>query len=369
MIQLAGIDEFKPLQQPRAAQPYGQHILFPGRPWDAIKGRGEMVRRIHASLGELNPALVCINGWSYGGGVAALAWCVSHRVPAIVMSESTAKDEPRLWWKEAIKRRVVGLCSAAMVGGAPHRDYLRALGKNPDRIFVGYDVVDNDHFREGAEAARQCEQQIRARLALPARYFLACSRFTPKKNLAGLLQGYALYRQAVGTAAWSLVIAGEGELQNELTALRDRLGLGDNVQFAGPKSYHELPTYYGLASAFVHASTTEQWGLVVNEAMASGLPVLVSERCGCVGDLVEPGVNGYLFDPSNPGALAEAMQKIAADGCDRRAMGRASENIIARWSPDQFAHNLARAAEVALTSARPVPSIADRALLWVLRAR
>src|SRR5262249_43481894 len=150
--------------------------------------------------------------------------------------------------------------------------------------------------------------------ALPAHYFLACSRFTPKKNLAGLLEGYALYRQTAGKAAWSLVIAGEGELKNELLALRDRLRLGDKGQFAGHKSYHELPTYYGLASAFVHASTTEQWGLVVNEAMASGLPVLVSERCGCVGDLVQPGINGFLFDPSSPGAIAEAMEKIAADG-------------------------------------------------------
>jgi glycosyltransferase involved in cell wall biosynthesis len=368
MIQLAGLDEFKPLQQPKAKQPYGQKILFPDRAWNAIEGR-EMSRRLHASLSELDPALVCINGWSYGGGIAALRWCLSHRVPAIVMSESTANDEPRLWWKEAIKRRVVGLCSTALVGGAPHRDYLRALGKSPDRIFDGYDVVDNDHFREGAKAARQSERQNRDRLGLPQRYFIACSRFTPKKNLGGLLQGYALYRQEAGPAAWSLVIVGEGELRDPLVALRDRLGLDSAVLFAGPKSYQELPTYYGLASAFVHASTTEQWGLVVNEAMAAGLPVLVSDRCGCAADLVEPGVNGFLFGPGDPRAIATAMRNIAADDCDRQAMGRASEEIIVRWSPDQFAQNLAHAAEVALAAARPVPSIADRALLWMLRTR
>lgn len=368
MIQLAGIDDFQPLQQPRMGRTVRRRILFPDLPWSAINRR-EMARRLIACLGELNPAIVCINGWSFGGSLAALAWCLSHSVPAIVMSESTAMDEPRFWWKEAIKRRLIGLCSAALVGGTRHRDYLCALGAKPDRIFTAYDVVDNEHFRSGAKAARRCEQQIRGQLGLPARYFMACSRFTRKKNLAGLLHGYALYRRAVGPAAWSLVIVGEGELQEELLALRDRLELGTYVQFPGARSYRDLPTYYGLASAFVHASTAEQWGLVVNEAMASGLPVLVSDRCGCAGDLVEPGVNGFLFDPCDGGALAAGMRDIAANSCDRQAMGRASEEIIGRWSPDQFAENLFRAAEVALAGGRPMPSMSDRALLWMLRAR
>jgi glycosyltransferase involved in cell wall biosynthesis len=368
MVQLAGIDDFRPLQQPKALQSFGRCVLFPDRPWSAISGR-DMVRRLNACLGELDPALVCINGWSFGGSLAALAWCLSHHVPVIVMSESTAMDEPRLWWKEAIKRRMVGLCSAALVGGGRHRDYLRALGADPDRIFTAYDVVDNEHFRRGAEAARQSEPQIRARLGLPARYFMACSRFTSKKNLAGLLQGYALYRRAAGPAAWSLVIIGEGELRESLLALRDRLELRAHVLFPGSKSYRDLPTYYGLAGAFVHASKAEQWGLVVNEAMASGLPVLVSDRCGCAGDLVEPGVNGFLFDPFEPEALAAVMCDIAADSCDREAMGRAGEAIIARWSPGQFAENLLRAADAALAAARPMPSMTDRVLLWMLRTR
>jgi 1,2-diacylglycerol 3-alpha-glucosyltransferase len=368
MVQLTEVDAFRILQQGQVKQPFRRYTLFPDTPWDRIDGR-VMALRLRACLSEIKPSVICINGWSFGGGIAALSWCLSNKVPAIVISESTAFDEPRRWWKEAIKQRIVGLCSAALVGGSDHGDYMKVLGVPSDRIFTGYDAVDNEHFRAGAEAARRSAGELRARLGLPARYIMACSRFTPKKNLPRLLQAYALYRRAAGPAAWSLVIVGEGDLGDELIALRDRLRLGTHVQFPGAKPYHELPTYYGLAGAFVHASTTEQWGLVINEAMASGLPVLVSNRCGCARDLVAPGINGLLFDPYDIHALAGAMRDITADGCDRQEMGRAGQEIVSRWSPAQFSESLMRAAETALGAAQPTPTIADRFLLWMLRPR
>ena len=104
-----------------------------------------------------------------------------------------------------------------------------------------------------------------------------------------------------------------------------------------------MPAYYGLASAFVHASTTEQWGLVVNEAMASGLPVLVSNRCGCAPDLVQEGVNGFTFDPYNVEQLAQLMLKISAfQTFSLSTFGAASRRIIADWGPERFASGLRR---------------------------
>jgi glycosyltransferase involved in cell wall biosynthesis len=368
MIQLTEVDAFAILQQPKPGEGFVRYTLFPDTPLDKIDGR-DLVRRLHEHLNALDPSAVCINGWSFGGSLAALSWCLTNRVPAIVMSESTAADEPRHWWKEAIKRRIVRLCSAAVVGGGPHRDYLTLLGLTRDRIFTGYDSVDNEHFRRGAEAARRTDVALRAQLALPARYFLACSRFSRKKNIATLLRGYAEYRKLTPPEPWSLVIIGDGELKDEIVALRNRLGLTAHVQLPGAKSYSELPSYYGLASAFVHASTTEQWGLVVNEAMASGLPVLVSNCCGCARDLVIPPRNGFLFDPYDPQTLADAMTKIASDQCDLATMGRASDDIIERWSPARFAENLLSAARTALASERPASSTIDRLLLKVLSGR
>src|SRR6202008_1254907 len=100
-----------------------------------------------------------------------------------IMSETHALDHPRRAWKEAVKRRIVGLCSASLVGGTPHRDYIAALGAPLDRVFTGYDVVDNEHFRIGAERARRAKVSLRKNLGLPAQFFMACSRFEAKKNL------------------------------------------------------------------------------------------------------------------------------------------------------------------------------------------
>jgi 1,2-diacylglycerol 3-alpha-glucosyltransferase len=324
---------------------------------------------LHTCLSELRPDVVCINVWSFGGCIAALAWCASHQVPAIMMSESTAIDHPRRWWREAIKRRIVSLCSASLVSGSRHRDYMSELGVSPDSVFTGYGAIDNEHFRAGADAARRAQAQLRASRSLPERYFMACSRFSEKKNLFRLLQAYRQYRERCASPPWPLLIIGEGELKEQLLAVRDQLGLQDQVQFPGPKGYRELPVYYGLASAFVHASTTEQWGLVVNEAMAAGLPVIVSERCGCASDLVAHGINGLLFDPYDVDALAEAMIEVADGSADRLAMGRASREIVARWSPERFAESLGSAVEAALGAPPPTRDVIDRLVLWGLRQR
>src|SRR6185369_3826531 len=110
-----------------------------------------------------------------------------------------------------------------------------------------------------------------------------------------LVQGYAKYRAKVGKSAWKLVLLGDGP--TNLIRLIADLELQDSVLLPGFKQYEELPTYYGLANAFVHASTSEPWGLVINEAVASGLPVIVSNRCGCAPELVNG--NGFTFDPTN----------------------------------------------------------------------
>jgi glycosyltransferase involved in cell wall biosynthesis len=124
--------------------------------------------------------------------------------------------------------------------------------------------------------------------------------------------------------------------------------LHGHVLLPGFKQYPDLRAYYGLASAFVHASTTEPWGLVVNEAMASGLPVLVSNRCGCAPDLVRDGVNGFTFDPGNVEQLAHLMLKVSTLNYQLSTFSVASRRIVASWGADRFASGLHQAAEAAL---------------------
>ena len=354
---------------------FERRVLF-ADPAGKAPSVGQVRRQVQAALSELQPAAVAVPGWSEPHALAAVDWCAHRRVPALVLSETTAWDEPRQAWKEYVKRRCVRRFSAGFVGGRPHQDYLADLGLPRVRTALGYDAVDNDHCARGAAAARALAAAQRPPWSLPGQFFLASARFVEKKNLARLLEAYAQYRQrATGSggsepgALWSLVVLGDGPLRVPLEGQVARLGLKTAVHLPGFKQYPELPAYYGLAGAFVHASTTEQWGLVVNEAMAAGLPVLVSNRCGCARDLVEPARNGFTFDPLNVAELAGRMAQIAAPACDREALGRRSREIIAQWGPEAFARGLSQAVETALAVPVPQPGLFDRLLLQALLRR
>jgi 1,2-diacylglycerol 3-alpha-glucosyltransferase len=327
-------------------------------------------RRVAEGLAQLDPTVVVVPGWSHPAALAMLEWSSSRRRPAVLMSASTAHDARRRWWREAIKRRIVAIGSAGLAGGASQSAYLRALGMAEGTIFQGYDAVDNTYFAEQATRVRDMAEAERARLGLPERYFLASGRFIAEKNLRRLLDAYAHYRQWAGADAWHLVLLGDGELRAEVESRIARADLAGAVILPGFRQYDELPLYYGLAGAFVLASMSETWGLVINEAMASGLPVIVSERCGCASDLVQDGVNGFTFDPCDVEELAGLMHQVAAmpDG-QRDEMAEAGHRIIADWGPERFADGLVQAVQVALRRPPPRVSLFDRALLWSLAHR
>jgi glycosyltransferase involved in cell wall biosynthesis len=334
----------------------------------------EFQKRLFYVLDDFAPDALVVPGWGYRGALLALNWGLSNQVPVICMSESTQWDEARNRIKEWIKRRIIGLFSSALVGGTSHRAYMEELGMPSDRIFLGYDAVDNGFFMEKSDelGARSLELEKEKRP-----YFLASARFIEKKNLFLLLRAYALYRKEAerrassiqGQAIWNLLLLGDGLLREQLEQLRSDLGLNDFVQMPGFKQYEELPAYYAHAGAFIHASTTEQWGLVVNEAMASGLPVLVSNRCGCAADLVREGENGWTFDPTDEEKMAELMMRISGDETRRKEMGLRSREIIEEWGPDRFASGVKSAVESALAAPRKKAGLMDRLILNVLISR
>ena len=235
-----------------------------------------------------------------------------------------------------------------------------------DRIFPGYDVVDNEHFQRGAAQAQANAPALRARLGLPENYFLASSRFIEKKNLPRLLSAFAAYKESAPAGSWPLVLLGDGPLRAQLEDQIRQLNLTRHVTLPGFKQYQDLPVYYGLARAFIHASTSEQWGLVVNEAMAAGLPVLVSAQCGCAADLVVDGRNGFVFNPCNVDEMAAMLKRVTTDECDLRAMGAASREIIANWSPAKFANGMRQAVECAMSNNRSQPGMWKRFFVQLL---
>lgn len=329
--------------------------------------RQELHRKMWTVLDQIKPQVVVVPGWASADAFSALLWCARTRTPSVVMSESTVWDERRSPLKEWLKGRLVRLNSAGLSGGTPHTDYLSRLGLERDRIFPGYDVVDNDYFRQRADDVRTQAAGLRAQHGLPEKFFLASARFVGKKNLFRLVQAYARYRElAADSEPWGLVLLGDGALKPALCQLISELNLAAAVQLPGFKQYDELPVYFGLAGAFVHASTTEQWGLVVNEAMASGLPVLVSNCCGCALDLVQDNVNGFAFDPLDVEQLARLMVKVAAKDFPLDAFGAQSRQIISAWGPERFATGLRNAVNAALKQPRSPAGWLDRQLLHLL---
>src|SRR5205809_4973044 len=209
---------------------YHKVSLFPEAE-KGYPGSAQLRRALCSALERVKPDVVAVNGWNDFGSLAAANCCVRCGIPMVVMSESTRADEPRTWWKEMIKRRIVDLYSAALVGGQRHVEYLVELGMPRDRIFTGYDVVDNAYFARRTLEIRkshlrqgyggQAAFEIRKKYGLPENYFLASARFIEKKNLSALIEAYAEYRRRSQIAAkvpWDPVVMGDGPLRETLNS-------------------------------------------------------------------------------------------------------------------------------------------------------
>lgn len=299
-------------------------------------------------LNDYLPDVVVIPGWGFPLSQAALRWAQTHGKISIVMSESKQDDSPRIWWKEILKTWLyIRYFHAAIVGGIKHRQYLVSLGFPEHKIFDGYDVVDNQYF---LSRTRDSYLDNSSSNIAQCSYFIAVTRFIPRKNIIRLLSSYVQYRQICSEQAWDLVICGSGVEEPKIKQFIEEHHLSNVVHLPGFITYEDIPLWYARAGAFIHPALQEQWGLVVNEAMASGLPVLVSNRCGCFPELVIEGVNGFGFDPENVDQLCDLMLKISSDQVDRVAMGKAAQEHIKNFSPEHFAQGLKSAIDVALAN-------------------
>lgn len=303
------------------------------------------------TLEHLKPAALAIPGWGFDFSRIAIDWGKRNKCQLILMSESKKDDAPRNFLKEQIKKHLwVKKFDAALVGGQKHIDYLVSLGMSRDRIFTGYNVVDNDFFSSRVKEIRASWKASGARPDfLPSnRFFLAANRFIERKNLPRLVEGFAQAMNGEETEEpWDLVLLGAG-CQGETRKIHDAIansGLSERIHLPGFVQYDQIGHWYAAASAFVHPALSEQWGLVVNEAMASSLPILLSNACGCHPDLIDEGLNGFSFDPTNAKDIANKLKQITSVDTDK--MGVASKRQIDKKFPTTcFGKGLTNALDV-----------------------
>lgn len=317
--------------------------VFPGRIYDDLRPR-ELHDHTTRVLDRLDPDAVAITSYGLPDARACLAWCRRHRRIAIVMNDSRSEDIARHRWKEWIKRRLVSQFDAGIVSGTPHRRYHARLGIPGEVLFDGYSVVDNDYFAAAAAEARTAPETFRTLPGLSDSrpYFLASSRFIPRKDLDVLLRGYGRYRGRTSVPK-RLILLGDGPERSRLEAIVAAEGLHDDVTLPGFRQIDDLPAYYAFATAFIHTAASEQWGLVVNEAMACGLPVIVTQQTGCSEDLVEGKGTGLTFPAGDVAALARCFDSL--DGPSARRAGKAARALISEWDLDRFTRNMVRAIE------------------------
>jgi 1,2-diacylglycerol 3-alpha-glucosyltransferase len=342
-----------------AAVPFKIETLLPAATTDLKTDRRPdtpiAAKLIGSSLEALQPDVVAIPGWGFHVSRSALRWCRQRRIPTIVMSESKENDEPRVWWKEWLKSRLyVRQFNAALVGGQLHHDYLMGLGLPNDRIFRGYNAVDNAYFAQQATWASHQPMAARQRQPIPSRpYFLSATRLIPRKNVKRLIEAFIAYRHEVGDGAWDLVICGNGSETASIQELIQQQQIQNYVHLPGFVTYQDIGDWYGLANAFVHPPLHEQWGLVVNEAAAAGLPLLCSRAAGA-SELVQEQSeqrNGFVFEPTSIPDMTQALLAMHhLDAQTRCRYGQNSQAIVAHYSAQSFADGLTRAAQTALNS-------------------
>lgn len=347
----------------RTALQSAVHSLETVRPVEKISAL-RTYRRAVRFFKSANVRVVFVPSYWPATSLAVLFAAYRTGARTVMMNEShehTARAKGLSQW---VKRKLVGSFDAGLVGGRPQRQFFEKLGMAPERVFEGYDAVDNEYFASRAEAVRADAMAVRKRYGLPARYFLNIGRMEPKKNLGALIRSYKDARLA-GPEFPRLVLVGSGQTEAALRkqcaasglSYADMTSLGKtealanisaDVLFYGFRQLDELPNFYALAEAFVLPSLWEEWGLVVNEAMASSIPVLVSEVAGCAPDLVVEGATGYTFDPMDVGDLTRCMVAIAGDEPAARRMGANAREHVQRWGLEKFAKNASLAARMAL---------------------
>ena len=225
----------------------------------------------------------------------------NRHIKTALMMISTRADHKRFFLKESYKRYLLRKFALYFAAGAASKNYLLKLGVPDENIFLQYNSIDNDFFMSESELTDTltCLKN--------KSYFLYVGALRSHKNVLGLIKAHLNYSREGGK--WDLVIVGCGEEEDSLKeeALKNRI---NNVYFTGALQQEVLRSLYHQAACLVLPSFSEPWGLVVNEAMCAGLPILASNRCGCVPELVHPGLNGYIFDPEAMQELSMLLHKI-----------------------------------------------------------
>ncbi|MFN6934346.1 MAG: glycosyltransferase family 4 protein [Tsuneonella sp.] len=307
------------------AEPYGFLALRAGN--------------IERHLAAFDLDALVIHGHNHLALLQAMLAAHRLRIPMLYKGE-THLLLPRSRLKGAVRRPVMSRLfryfSGFLAVSQRNREFYRAHGVPAGKIFDYPYTVDNRRFVELSSLSAVDRSEVRAELGLSdaTPVVIYASKFMPRKHPDDLIRACAQLRDH--GAECQLLFVGTGEMEHALRALAAQYPALP-VTFAGFRNQAELPRILGASDIFVLPSENEPFGLIINEAMCAGLPIVAAEEIGSVPDLVHQDVNGRLFDAGDVSGLANALEPILRDPALRRSMGEASRALMAGWD---FERNL-----------------------------
>jgi glycosyltransferase involved in cell wall biosynthesis len=275
-------------------------------------------------------AAVFFLGWGTVTSLLGMAACRMSDTPILMFGDSSYPPPENTVagkLRAGVLRTIIGMTDQYLVSGTLNAAYYEHYGADPARFHAVPWAIDNDRFAEGARFAEGEREALRHRFGITHDQLaiVYSGKLLPRKDPMTLLRAVDAMQHRANTV---VIFLGHGELRDELERFARERGL--NVHFAGFVNQSELPKHYAMADVFVLPSLDDPRATVVNEVMACGLPVVITDRCGPSGDIVRHGDNGFVFAARDVPALAAHLDALA-DPALRQRMAARSREIIATW--------------------------------------
>lgn len=304
--------------------------LFPGSSYDSVPWPRRLWREFKA-LWRCDTVLIGI-GYDQRD-VIVLSWLLTLcGVRVVLLSESKFDDRSRAVGFELFKSLLLAPYRAAIVGASRQSTYFRFLGFRSRPILPGYDTVGIDRIRGMSKSTLAPDG-----FPFDQRPFVYVGRFVIKKNLIELVEAYAQYCRTCAGTPRRMVLIGSGEEEAAIRRAADAHGVTDKIDFPGFLSAPQVATQLADGLCLVLPSLEEQWGLVVNEALALNLPVIASSAVGSVDLLVRNLINGYVVEPGSADSLAKALTAMGESEARWREMSSASKERAWLGDTDRLA--------------------------------
>lgn len=285
-------------------------------------------------LDQENPDIIFCYGWDHLSAYVSNKWARKHHKKFILWSESTANEKS---WRRTLFNPLVKYLlkrtEHSVVCGTRAKEYLVSLGAKPSSIQIFYNTVDIEDITHKINLMSQSDKDIlRHKLGIKTnKVIYYCGQLIERKGVYELLEGFRLYQQKEKEGRdLTLLMVGQGrEMSNLKSIIKERKI--ENVIFTGFVQYEEVFKFYAISDLFILPSHEEVWGLVLNEAVAAGLPVISTNVTGGAPDLIKNGQNGYIIEPKSAPAIKDAIHKVFLNGLDKN---NSSKEIIKKFLLD-----------------------------------